>query len=76
MSYGTPVICYENNAVKEVALDVLVYAKDWMDIYNGVLGLLNSEKTSSIVKNKSRQLAAKYTWNKSSKILFGLFEKF
>lgn len=68
MSYGTPVICYENNTVKEVASSIPFYAKDALDIKNNIINIIKSpsELLAKRTEEGVRQ-AAKYSWVKASK---------
>lgn len=68
MSYGTPVICYENNAVKEVAASIPLYAKDALGIRQRVLEVMDASSTDTAKWAKlGIKQSAKYRWADASK---------
>lgn len=64
MSYGTPVICYKNSAVTEVASSIPLYATDTLSIKKHVLDIINSsEKETKQRAVRGIKQAAKYRWS-------------
>lgn len=68
MSYSTPVICYSNQAVKEVASSVPFYASDAIEIKNLVVNIM--DMPASKLQNRTKrgkEQAKKYNWEASAK---------
>lgn len=71
MSYGTPVICYEDAAVKEVAADYPFYANDPLSLADAMRQYLYLDE-QNLKKERSNNIiqAGKWQWDHtSSKIL-------
>lgn len=75
-TYGCPVICYENNAVREVAKDAPLYADDALGIESQIRHLLDIDKKTldKLIKRGYTQ-ANKFDWSKTSGKIFDLMEK-
>jgi glycosyltransferase involved in cell wall biosynthesis len=72
MSYGTPVICYKNKAVTEVASSIPFYAEDALDIKRLVVEILDTPK--GILDErlaKGVKQAKKYHWSRASTEILG-----
>lgn len=68
MAHGCPVICYPNQAVKEVAGDLPIYAQNHDDLYSSIkqlLGMPAEEREAMGRKNMAQ--AEKFSWAKTSK---------
>ena len=67
MSYGTPVVCYENAGTKEVASDCPIYADGAKGIHDAVSYLLGtSQKELSIIHKNNVKHSEKYSWSKTA----------
>jgi glycosyltransferase involved in cell wall biosynthesis len=68
MSYGCPVVCYDNGAVREVAGTSVTYATDCESLYAALIKLLAAnEKDMAAMRLKGIKQAAKYTWHNTSR---------
>ncbi len=68
MRYHTPVIAYDNKAVREVAGDCPIYANDPLSIVEAVKKLLSyKEKEINKLTDKAYYQSLKYTWGKTAK---------
>lgn len=71
MIHGSPVICYDNAATREVALDVPIYVSDIKSIADEVDKLLHLKQPAlEIIKSRNMAQARKYNWQKTSKQIF------
>lgn len=70
MSYGCPVISYDNAAVREVAGTVPIYAENTQDIIDTVLRLKDSPETASKYGKKGIEHTQKYSWKTASRNIF------
>lgn len=67
MSYGTPVIAYDNPATREVAGDIPIYASNAMEIMASIKKLLESSGIDpGIIRSKGRAQAQKFSWTKTA----------
>ncbi len=75
MSYGTPVISYDNDATKEVALTEPMYVNDAEGVYTAVLQLLESTKKDlAFISQRNKRHARKYSWNKTASFMVSRLE--
>jgi glycosyltransferase involved in cell wall biosynthesis len=67
MSYGTPVICYNTPAVREVAHTAPIYANDVHGIANAIKQILsaNTEQRDNL-KQRGLNQVKKYSWKKTA----------
>jgi glycosyltransferase involved in cell wall biosynthesis len=70
MSYHTPVIAYDNSAIREVAGDNPIYAEDALSIIDSVRYILklNKQKLSEITERAYKNTLT-YRWGKTAKKL-------
>ena len=67
MSYGTPVIAYDNKAVREVAGTIPFYARDLQGIVTAVREILSQPKTNKQQRTEQSLLHVRqFTWQKTS----------
>jgi glycosyltransferase involved in cell wall biosynthesis len=67
MVYGSPVICYENSAVKEIGGTVPLYAHDSKTLRECIAKVLSySDKETAAIRQRGQQQARKYSWSKTS----------
>ena len=72
MSLQTPVVCYENKAVKEVALHFPLYAHDTyslVDAINSIRTMKKDDKTEWLTK--ASEHAISQTWTETTKTALG-----
>ncbi len=69
MSYGCPVISYENAATKEVAGDCPLYVKNSSELELAVVQLLNDISITKQMAEKGIKQAHLYTWQKTAKMV-------
>lgn len=68
MSYGTPVICYDTPAVREVAQDAPIYAQGIHGIMQSINHLLSANaKQHDLIRQRGLKQAQKYSWKKTAK---------
>ncbi len=68
MNHGCPVICYPNQAVKEVAGDLPIYAQNRDDLYDRIKQLLvMPAKEREAMGSKNVAHAEKFSWSKTAK---------
>lgn len=68
MDHGCPVICYPNQAVKEVAGDLPIYAQNHDDLYKDIKQLLvMPAKERKAMGRKNVAHAQKFSWAKTAK---------
>jgi len=68
MDHGCPVICYPNQAVKEVAGNLPIYAKNHGDLYESIKQLLSMPTGErEVVGRKNMAHAEKFSWSKTAK---------
>jgi len=72
-TYGCPVICYDNGAVREVAREAPLYAENSTGIEKKVKFLIDAnEKELQSLVDRGRKQASKYDWSKTSVKIFDL----
>ncbi len=77
MSYGTPVISYDNEATKEVALNEPMYVHDADGIYVAVTQLLGcSKKELQSISNRNKEHVKNCTWEKTSQQVLSIIEAY
>jgi glycosyltransferase involved in cell wall biosynthesis len=68
MVYGSPVICYENGALKEIGGEAPLYANDSETLRQRILELLSaSNKQLLVMRANGEAQAAKFSWTKTAK---------
>jgi glycosyltransferase involved in cell wall biosynthesis len=75
MSYGCPVVCYDNAAVKEIAGELPLYANNALGIASQVQGIIEgrSKVCDKNYKNTMIDFAAEKTWKNSvDEIIFAI----
>jgi|GEM_PF-335186 len=75
MSYGCPVICYDNPAVREVGGDAPMYAQNADDIKNFITKILESPSEIERLRNKGVSQAKQFSWSKTAKQMLQAIEK-
>ena len=70
MQFGCPVIAYPNEAVKEVAGNIPLYANNYIDIMEHILNLLNNSAQRDIIAKNSKKIIKNFSWAKTSLRLF------
>lgn len=66
MQYGTPVITYKNSSIPEVAGDAAMYAKDFLEITDHVINLLENPKIREKYSKLGKKQASKFSWQKTT----------
>lgn len=66
MSYGCPIISYENNATKEVAGAVPIYAKDVLSLTAAINKIIDDKPLVDSLKNKGLAHVKRFSWTKTS----------
>lgn len=67
MNHGTPVIAYDNQAIREVCKDIPIYVNNGLELEESILNLLKTtpDKKSELVK-PALKLVEQYDWRKTS----------
>lgn len=66
MSYGCPVISYENSATKEVAGEVPIYANDALGLVDAINKVMDDRSLVSTLKKKGLAHVKRFSWAKTS----------
>jgi len=66
MSYGCPIISYENSATKEVAGTVPIYAKDVLSLSAAINKIIDDKPLVDSLKNKGLTHVKRFSWKKTS----------
>jgi glycosyltransferase involved in cell wall biosynthesis len=67
MQYHTPVIAYDNKAIREVAGDYPIYANDPLSMVESVRYLSNLDKKElSKLTDKAYHHSSRYTWKRTA----------
>jgi glycosyltransferase involved in cell wall biosynthesis len=77
MSLRTPVICYKNQAIQEVASNIPFYAHDTLSLIDRVRevqSLAESDKLQTLL-TKGASHANKFTWEKTTQRIVDLLHK-
>lgn len=74
MSYGAPVITYNNTSIKEVAGKNALYVEDFLGIAEQSTQLLHSPDEQSALRDAGRKHSANYTWTKTKSAIIKALE--
>jgi glycosyltransferase involved in cell wall biosynthesis len=73
MSYGIPVISYNNRATREVARDYPIYAEGALELRDAIMNCLNKGSTDT-ARNKRISFVKQYAWTKTSEQVIKVLE--
>jgi glycosyltransferase involved in cell wall biosynthesis len=76
MSYHTPVIAYDNSAIREIASNHPIYAEDALSIVGSVISIskLNKQQLSEITE-QAYENTLTYRWEKTAKQLIDIIHE-
>lgn len=72
MQQGTPVITYKNTSIEEVGKDAAIYTKDYLDITNAVIRLLEDSPMRLHYSEEGKLRSALFNWQETTKQILDL----
>lgn len=76
MSYHTPVIAYDNSAIREIADNHPIYAEDALSIVDSVISILKLNKQQLLdITDQAYKNALTYSWDKTATQLVDIVHK-
>lgn len=66
LSYGTPVIAYDNGATKEVGGDIVTYVNNYLELENTIKYIINNKNhhNNDLITERKTQ-ALRFTWDQT-----------